>query len=244
MDQKIIEFLKENKKELIKPVPKINWQSLYLKLEEDLRSQFTELMLSKKIDPSLYLKNIPKKYLHKSNIDKYTILDHIQEIGSQAFSSSENLTTVTIPNSVTSIDGLAFYACDSLASMTIPDSVITIGCDAFAHCSKLTSVTIGNSVTHIDDWVFEACESLTSIVIPNSVTSIGFKAFASCYSLKSATIPDSVTNIDDWAFYGCEDKLIIDYQGTKQQWEKIYNPEAFNSPYLTVNCTDGKIVEE
>ena len=244
MDQKVIDFLKQNKEELMKPVPKINWHSLYLKLEEDLRSQFTELMLSKKIDPSLYLKDIPKKYLHKSNIDKYTILNHIKEIGSQAFSSCKNLTSVTIPNSVTSIRELAFCTCDSLTSISIPDSVVSIGCDAFAHCSKLTNITIGNGVTSIDDWVFEACYSLTNIVIPNSVTSIGFKAFASCYSLKSVTIPESVTSIDDWAFSGCENKLVIDYQGTKEQWEKIYNPEAFDSPYLTINCADGKIVKE
>ena len=48
INSQLNEFLKQNKEELMKPVPKINWQSLYLKLEEDLRGQFTELILSKK----------------------------------------------------------------------------------------------------------------------------------------------------------------------------------------------------
>ncbi len=244
MNSQLTEFLKLNKEELMKPVPEINWQSLYLKLDENLRSQFTELMLSKKIDPSLYLKNIPKKYLYNSNIDKYAILDHIEEIRSQAFSNCKNLISITIPNSVISICESAFYKCRNLLSITIPNSVTSIDDNAFDNCISLTNINIPNSVTSIESHVFYNCTSLKNVTIGNGVTSIGYCAFGNCRSLESITIPDSVTSIRDYAFENCGDKLVINYEGTKADWKKIYNSQSFKNTYFTVNCIDGKIIKK
>ena len=94
---------------------------------------------------------------------------------------------ITFDGNVTNIGYEAFSGCESLTSITIPDSVTSIGSEAFYGCENLTSVTIGNSVTSIGDGAFYDCESLTSITIPNSVTTIEYNAFDGCTSLTSIT---------------------------------------------------------
>ena len=66
----------------------------------------------------------------------------ITSIGSRAFNSCGNLTSVNIPNSVTSIGGTAFNDCTSLTSIDIPSGVTSIGGGAFNSCRNLTSVTV------------------------------------------------------------------------------------------------------
>ena len=118
---------------------------------------------------------------------KYTLAD-TTTLGSYAFCSCYNLTSVTIPNSVTSIGDDAFYDCDNLTSIVIPNGVTSIGYDAFAGCSSLTSIDIPSGVTSIGEYVFYSCSSLTSIDIPSGVTSIGEYVFYNCTSLTSVTV--------------------------------------------------------
>ena len=75
----------------------------------------------------------------------YTIPDSVTSIGSDAFSSCTNLTSVTIGDSVTSIGSYAFYNCASLTSITIPDSVTSIGYNAFYGCYRLKHVAYGGT---------------------------------------------------------------------------------------------------
>ena len=148
--------------------------------------------------------DIPSPVCNNSKVKKIVIEDGVTSIGSYAFESCWNLTSITIPDSVTSIGKSAFHACSSLSSITIPDSVTSIGDSAFFDCNRLTSITISDSVTSIGDFAFAGCSSLSSITIPDSVTSIGNGAFERCFSLTSITIPDSVTSIGKYAFSDCE----------------------------------------
>lgn len=82
--------------------------------------------------------------------------------------------------SVTAIGTYAFSSCANLTSVSVPNSVLTIGSNAFSYCDGLTNMPIGNAVTTIGDAAFAGCEGLTSATIPSSVTSIGDDVFWDC----------------------------------------------------------------
>ena len=58
----------------------------------------------------------------------------VTKIGSLAFASCSDLTSVTIPDGVGSIEERAFYGCISLTSVNFPNSITLIGNRAFAFC--------------------------------------------------------------------------------------------------------------
>ncbi|GHS85454.1 hypothetical protein FACS1894201_05160 [Bacteroidia bacterium] len=145
----------------------------------------------------------------------FTIPYGVMSIGSSAFYSCSDLTSVEIPNSVTSIGDQAFYSCSGLTSVEIPNSVTSIGDQAFQNCSGLTSVTIGNSVTSIRSYTFSGCSGLTTFNVgsgniryssENGVVYSKAKDTIVAYPTGKTgafTIPNSVTSIGDQAFYSC-----------------------------------------
>lgn len=92
--------------------------------------------------------------------------------------------TTIIPESVTSIGSGAFFSCRNLTSINIPESVTSIEALAFRNCSSLTSISISENVTNIGGYAFSGCSSLTSINIPDSVKNVGPSAFRGCSNLK------------------------------------------------------------
>jgi hypothetical protein len=197
-------------------------------------SKFTELVqrnISDINQVSLYGATQIGNYAFRDTmLEKITIPNSVESIGSYAFYNCTSLTSITIPDGVTSIGYAAFSYCENLTSITFigTSQLTSIGDNAFSNCSSLTSITIPDGVTSIGHWAFRDCSSLTSITIPDGVTSIGYAAFRycssltsitfigtsqltsigddvfyNCTSLTSITIPDGVTSIGHWAFSGC-----------------------------------------
>ena len=140
----------------------------------------------------------------------------VVSIGSNAFGSCRELTSVTIPNSVTTIGDLAFVDSSDLTSITIPTSVTSIGERAFQDCSALMSIIVdegSESYASEDGVLFNKAKTIlvrypqakneTAYIIPNNVKTIGNSAFDDCTSLTSVMIPNSVTSIELWAFKDC-----------------------------------------
>lgn len=127
--------------------------------------------------------------------------------------------------------------------LVIPSGVTRISAAAFAYCSGLTSVTIPDSVTSISISAFCGCTSLTSVLIPDSVTVIGSNAFYGCTNLTSVTIGNGVTDIGKDAFENCGDKLVIDYNGTKAQFEALTS-RKFSRTSFIAHCVDGDIMKK
>jgi hypothetical protein len=117
------------------------------------------------------------------------ISNSIQEIGPDAFTGRDLLTTVTFesPSIVVKILNSAFSGCSSLKSICIPASVRFIGEECFTLCASLISVTFEKPSTLeiIDVAAFNSCTSLTHISIPPSIQQICSQCFVACESLTS-----------------------------------------------------------
>ena len=131
----------------------------------------------------------------------------------------------------------------NIKAIDIPDNVTNIKDYAFWECDSLTSVTIGDNVKRIGDSAFEDCTSLTSVTIGRGMKIIGEDAFKNCILLKSLIIPDSVKKIGKGAIEGCSSLEIINYTGTKKQWDSIWITYPWNgkSAIKLIQCIDGSI---
>ncbi len=128
---------------------------------------------------------------------------NVTALGSSAFSSNKNITTVTVPNSIASIGDYCFNYCSKLESITIPSSVTSIGESCFSGCSALESITIPSSVTILYYRTFEDCTSLKTVSLPTTLKTIYRWCFEGCTALKSITIPSGVTELDVSIFVDC-----------------------------------------
>ncbi len=113
-----------------------------------------------------------------------TIPDGVTIIGSGAFISCSDLTSVTIPSSVTALCDMAFYNCTNLRNVTIPGSITTIGQNVFYGCENLGCATIQCGVSALSLYMFQNCSALASVFIPSSVSSIPASAFSGCQNLQ------------------------------------------------------------
>lgn len=152
------------------------------------------------------------------------------EIGSRAFNSMKDITSITIPDGVTAIGTEAFRGCSGLKSMILPDSVKVISESAFLGCDFI-SFDMGDGVVSVGKWAFRGCGKLESIKmsaslevigeeafsscykvdldIPSSVKKIGYGAFSGCFELTDAVIPDGVTVIEGKTFDNCKSLVSV-----------------------------------
>ena len=128
----------------------------------------------------------------------------VTEIAYNAFSQTE-ITSVTIPASVENIGSMAFISCQNLESIIFEDgsNLENIGEGAFA-ISAITSITIPASVKNIRVKAFDNCSNLATVTFANgsSLETIDDSAFCNS-AITSITIPASVKRIGDDAFYRC-----------------------------------------
>ena len=121
----------------------------------------------------------------------------------------------------------------------------TIGYDIVSHIYENGKgiITFNQSVTRLNENSFWNCYKMDSIVLPNSVTIIVGGTFPECRSLTSITIPNSVVEIGGWAFAMCDNLLVINFEGTVEQWNAIIKEDTWTeeSSITTVQCTDGQV---
>ena len=135
------------------------------------------------------------------NITSVTIPNTVTKIGIQAFSSS-SLTEIEIPSSVVLIDEKAFYN-SSIESITIPNSVTTIGLGAISSCGNLKKAVIGNSLKTISTSMFLYCPQLEEVTIGGAVETIELGAFQLCSNLKKINMLNPVPpTVGSYALYG------------------------------------------
>ena len=166
----------------------------------------------------------------------------VTAIGSRAFSSCEELTSVELPDSIITIGHGAFYNCKNLKeirlndglktieseafnssgleTIVIPASVENVGTSAFYRCASLKTATFedDNSLKIIANFLFFECAQLENVVFGKNskMDFIGNSSFDKCVSLKSIDIPEGVTVIAYGAFEGCSGLQSIKFPSTLQ----------------------------
>ena len=114
---------------------------------------------------------------------------------------------VGVGKGVTSVGSSAFATFQNVTSVNLADTITTIGDHAFRNMSKLENIELPSSLVTIDDAAFISCTHLKTIIVPNSVETIGEQAFYNAKRLESVIIPSSVTSIGLHAF-GVGDRRI------------------------------------
>lgn len=102
------------------------------------------------------------------------------------------------------------------------------GNDIFYNCfmnnKKIVEVICPNTVEAIGTKAFENCSNLRKIIFVNkgktSLKKIGLLAFNNCVNLNKIKLPNTLEVIEEYAFAGIP-KLIIEYDGTLEEWNKI-----------------------
>lgn len=140
---------------------------------------------------------VPKEIQHNGGTYKVTA------IGSMAFASSKELTSVTLPEGIERIMSRAFYHCSQLTKVNLPESLEIMEVEAFSGCYNLTSITFPSKLDLIETKAFSDCTALTKVVIPKNVKIIGQSAFRDCFGLKELIIEEGVEKIMPYAFAGC-----------------------------------------
>ena len=161
------------------------------------------------------LLRIGNNALKQSFIKTITIPASVQEIGTSAFESCTNLTTITFAENslLTHIGNTAFKSCSKLTAIDIPDGVIQLGTGAggtsatsisvFYNCTKLTTVDLPAALTVLPAYTFYGCSVLKTVTMKEGLETIGTQAFYNCKALTAASFPASLRTIAANAFYGC-----------------------------------------
>ena len=207
-----------------------------------------------------YITSLPDgMFMDCTNLKSVNIPNNVTEIGSQAFMNCKSLTSVSIHDDVTSIASAAFYNCISLESIEIPSGVNRISRQMFEGCSALSSINLPDNLIEIEGAAFKDCKNLKKINIPDGVISIGSNAFAAAgveeiiipenmsvieegafqaSNIKTIYIPKNVTEIGFFAFNAVSTLKNVNYEGSKEEWQKIKigdGNNGLNGPTFTYN---------
>ncbi len=147
----------------------------------------------------------------RKNLTSVNIGQNITTIGESAFLYCSLLPSVSLPAGLKSIGNSAFAYCTSLSSVSLPAGLKSVGNYAFSYCTSLSSVVIPDGVTSLGEHVFVDCSKLETVVLPSSLTSLGYSAFTNCSSLKSIDIPGSLATISTIAFEGCSSLVSVTF---------------------------------
>lgn len=78
----------------------------------------------------------------------------------------------------------------------------------------------GRKVCCLDSRALAGQSRITKVIIPDGLSWISYGAFTNCTNLEEITIPESITSISS-CFAGCANLKVINFAGTKTQWNTI-----------------------
>ena len=150
--------------------------------------------------------------------------------------SKKKLQKVTLPETIEKIGSQAFNYCDVLSEINFPSSLREIGSDAFKSCPLLSDIQLNEGLEIVYNGAFERCAGPERLVIPGTVTKVDYSAFAENSNIKEIEILPSAfspeIHIGSRAFgVGTVNMLKIG---------RTVLSEAYNYPFQ--GCTPEEIV--
>ena len=149
---------------------------------------------------------------YRDSITNIVIEEGITSVGSWAFISLVNVTTVTIPSTVTVIQPHAFQNCQGIKYMNLPNGLTNIGIDAFFFMDSCKGFYIDNPKTgyHTEDGVLFGNKTLitypqgnerASYQVPYGTEEMGIGSFSNTPYLQKVYIPETMTKVHSQMFY-------------------------------------------
>ena len=153
---------------------------------------------------------------YRDSITNIVIEEGITSVGSWAFISLVNVTTVTIPSTVTVIQPHAFQNCQGIKCMNLPNGLTAIGVDAFLFMDSCEEFKIDDKSdgTHpafyTEDGVLFNNKTLitypqgnkrTSYRVPYGTKELGALSFANTPNLQTVYIPETMIKKHGRMFY-------------------------------------------
>lgn len=153
---------------------------------------------------------------YRDSITNIVIEEGITSVGSWAFISLVNVTTVTIPSTVTVIQPHAFQNCQGIKCMNLPNGLTAIGVDAFLFMDSCEEFKIDDKSdgTHpafyTEDGVLFNNKTLitypqgnkrSSYRVPYGTEELGALSFANTPNLQTVYIPETMIKKHGRMFY-------------------------------------------
>ena len=207
-------------------------------IQTRLTSCFSYILIKAGINPIKHVTKIPDYFMCDHDIESLDI-SNVKSIGEKAFANCQKLKHVKISN-VDTIKSKAFTSCIKLYSVDI-QNVVDMYRYVFDDCYRLETVNIDDSTEFIGMGAFNDCEKLTSFKWPKNTVEIVDNTFKHCKLLQSLEIPNTVSSISDSVFWGCDNLKSIKFNGTKEEWKRIYKVKLWRkeSVISEVICTNG-----
>ncbi len=171
-------------------------------------SGIKDLIIPSKIE-EIKVTGIAANAFANSDIESLVLPDTITHIGSLAFMSCENLSSVQLSSKLTELYD-TFWDCKSLKSITIPSGIRTLGA-AFMGCTSLETVTLGSGLQDISSCAF-AQTAIKSITLPSTVRTVAYDAFEET-PLEEITVDSNNTTFasNDGILFSKDMKTLVMY---------------------------------
>lgn len=93
------------------------------------------------------------------------------------------------------------------------------------------SFTVPGNCIDLGSRAFYSC-SLSEIIIEEGVETISSLAFARSYKLEKIKFPSTLHTLDNVLFVGCDNLKEIIYNGTYEDFQKLYTPNSNPQPWF------------
>ncbi|MBR4629638.1 MAG: leucine-rich repeat domain-containing protein [Treponema sp.] len=188
-------------------------------------------------------------------------------VADESFYGCNNLGFFEIKNGKTIIGEKAFVNCKKLNDVILPYSIIRICNAAFENCENFQAILICKDENFV--WLskdelgtvgicpsirfselgydsFFGNRKIEKFKIPHGISTLQPWCFGFCENLKNVEIPYSVKKIASHSFSGCKNLSKIYFEGTEQEFKKIYptyrDELSLNCIIKTTDNPNGKLV--